>query len=64
MAEINVLIKDKKYKDKYVALKDFENYLICGSGDTPKEAYVEAEKNGCKNPVIVFASSKEFAQVY
>lgn len=64
MTVVNVLIKEEKYVDKYVALKDFNSNKICGSGDTPNEAYAQAEKNGCPNPVIVFASSKELTQVY
>jgi len=64
MAAINVLIKEDKYIDKYVALKDFNSDTICGSGNTPNEAHAQAEKNGCPNPVIVFASSKELTQVY
>lgn len=64
MTAVNVLIKEDKYIDQYVALKDFDSNKICGSGDTPDEAHAQAEKNGCINPVIVFASSKELTQVY
>lgn len=64
MAVINVLIKEEKYIDKYVALKDFNDSTVCGSGDTPDEAYAQAENNGCPNPVIIFAASKELTQVY
>jgi hypothetical protein len=64
MVVVNVLINEEKYIDQYVALKDFNDNTICGSGDTPDKAYAEAEKNGCLNPVIIFASSKELSQVY
>ncbi len=64
MAAVNILIKEDKYTDKYVALKDYADSKICGSGDTPDQAYAEAIKNGCPDPVIVFASSKKIAQVY
>lgn len=64
MKVANILIKEEKYTDKYVALKDYNDNKICGSGDTPDEAYAQAVKNGCPNPVIVFASSKELTQVY
>jgi len=64
MANINVLIKEEKYIGKYVALKDFNDLKICGSGDTPSEAYEQAEKNGCMNPVIIFAPLKDLTFVY
>jgi len=64
MAIVAVLINEEKYIDKYVALKDFNDNKVCGSGNTPDEAYKQAEKNGCPNPVIIFASSKELTQIY
>ena len=64
MVVVNVLIKEEKYIGKYVALKDFNDNRVCGSGNTPDEAYKQAEKNGCLDPVIIFASSKDLTQVY
>lgn len=64
MAFVHVLVKEEKYIDKYVALKDFNSDKVCGSGNSPTEAYAQAEKNGCPNPVIIFASSKELTQIY
>jgi len=64
MEKVNVLINEEKYVGKYVALKDFNDNTVCGSGDTPDEAYAQAEKNGCLNPVIIFASPKGVTQVY
>ena len=64
MAKISVLIKDEKYIGKYVALKDFDDNKVCGSGNTPEEAYKQAEKNGCHNAVIIFAPLKDLTQVY
>lgn len=58
------LIKDKKYSGQYVALKDFKDSTIIGSGTQPQEAHIKAVKKGYKNPVIVYVPKKGVVQIY
>ncbi|OGY21241.1 MAG: hypothetical protein A2126_00060 [Candidatus Woykebacteria bacterium GWB1_45_5] len=41
----------KKYKGKWVALKDDEETVV-GAGDTVAEALEEARKKGYENPIL------------
>ena len=41
----------KKYKGRWVALKDDE-ITVVGVGKTPKEALDSAQKKGYKNPIL------------
>jgi len=41
----------QKYKGLWVALLDDEQTVV-GSGKLLKEAVREANKNGCKNPIV------------
>ena len=59
-----VLIKNNDLAGKYVAFKSFEDSTVIGSGDSPKEAYDEAQREGYKEPVITFVPVKDMAQIY
>jgi hypothetical protein len=59
-----VLIKDKKYRGRYVAIKDFGKNTVVGDGDTPQEAYEKALHKGCKEPVVIFVPLNDVVQIY
>lgn len=61
---IQALIENSNFNGVYVALKSFSDHSVVGSGATPQEAYIQAEKNNCKNPVITFVPSKDMVQIY
>ena len=58
------LLKDTKYNGRYVALRNFNDPTVIADGGDPKEAYENALKNGCADPVILFVPSKDMAQIY
>ena len=58
------LVKEKKYSGQYVALKDFKDSTVIGSGSQPQEAYEKAAKKGYKDPVIVYVPPKDVVQIY
>lgn len=49
----NVLAKDEKYEDKWIALAS--NNKIVGYGKTINEAISQADKNGVKFPTIIYS---------
>lgn len=59
-----VLIKDKKYTGKYVAIKDFDSKEVIASGEFPEEIYLKATAKGYKNPVIFFVPFENMVQIY
>ncbi len=61
---IQTLIKNNDLAGKYVAMKSFEDATVIGSGDSPKEAYDEAQREGYKEPVITFIPVKDMVQIY
>lgn len=61
---LQVLIKNKKYSGKYVALKDFNNHTVIGSGKTIQDAYEKASEKGFKDPVIFYVLPKNLVQIY
>jgi hypothetical protein len=61
---IQTLLSGTQYNGKYVAMKDFSDHTVVGSGATPQEAFDSAEANGCKDPVLTFVPSKDMVQIY
>jgi hypothetical protein len=59
-----VLIKEKKYNGRYVALKDYETHDVIADGKDPQEAYETATKKGCNDPVIVYVPVEGMVQIY
>lgn len=58
------LVKDAKYKGSYVALRSFKDNHVVASGMQPEDVIEQAERLGCKMPVIVFVPEKEMTHVY
>jgi len=60
----HVLISDRKYNGRYVAIKDFNETTVISDGDNPQEAYEKAIKKGFNDPVILFVPLKDMVQIY
>lgn len=59
-----VLVKTDKFKGLYVALKDFKDNTVVGSGKNPKAAMKAAAARGVTEPVLVYVPEKEFVHIY
>lgn len=53
-----ILVKNKKYYGKYVAMKDFNSMRIIASGKDPEAVFNRAKAKGCDSPVIIFINDK------
>ena len=60
---LNVAESDK-YSGLYVAMTDFENGKIVGSGPDPEKASLEANARGCQDPVLVYVPEKDAIYIY
>ena len=60
----NVLIKEKRYRGQYVAIKDFKKPTVIAHGTDPKEVYKQAIKKGYTEPVIMQVPAKKMVQIY
>lgn len=60
----HILIREKKYNGRYVAIKDFDDTTVISDGKDPKKVYDRAIKEGCPNPVILFVPTKDMVQIY
>jgi len=54
----------EKYSGQYVAMTDFENGEVVGSGVDAEKAYLEANARGCKDPVLVYVPEKDAIYIY
>lgn len=61
---VQTLVQSNDFIGKYLAMKSFEDATIVGSGNSPKEAYDEAQKQGYNEPVIAFMPVKGMVQIY
>jgi hypothetical protein len=59
-----VLVKDDKYRGKYLAMRDFDKYSIIASDADPVKVHEKAVKKGCKDPVIIYVPEKDMVQIY
>ncbi|MGD0077997.1 MAG: DUF5678 domain-containing protein [Sedimentisphaerales bacterium] len=59
-----VLIAEKEYEGKYVALRSMAERSVIASGDNPEFVAEEARKKGVHDPVIFFVPSRDITQVY
>ncbi len=60
----SVLVADKKYEGKYVALESFISNKVVASGKDPEKVLNAATKSGAKEPVIVFVPKQNMAYIY
>ena len=59
-----VLIKEKKFEGRYVALRNLNDHSPIADGKTPEEAYALAVKNGCARPLMLYVPLHGMVQIY
>jgi hypothetical protein len=59
-----VLIKERKFEGKYVALRDMKDHLPVADGDNPKEVYDAAVRRGVKAPLLLFVPAQGMVHIY
>ncbi|MBA7645369.1 hypothetical protein ES703_53124 [subsurface metagenome] len=61
-----VLLQEKKYKGKYVALRSASDKTVIAEGDDPSTVRKRASKKGVEEPLIFFVSEPdtEVGRVY
>ena len=59
-----ILLKEKKYNGRYVALKDYSSHAVIADGKEPQDAYEAAIKKGCADPVILYVPVKGMVHIY
>jgi len=62
--ECRVLVSDKKYNGKYVALQSFNDKTVVAWGKDPAKVVASAIKKGVAAPVIVFIPEEDHVCVY
>lgn len=59
-----VLVRDKKYSGKYVAMVSFSDSKVVASGEDPSAVMVAARKKGHDSPVVMYVPEKAEVFVY
>lgn len=59
-----VLIKEKKFEGRYVALEDIDHPLPVADGKSPDEVYESAVKKGFTDPLILYVPLQGMVQIY
>jgi hypothetical protein len=59
-----VLVKEKKFEGKYVALRGLNDGTPVADGDSPKDVYDAAVRQGVKSPLILFIPAQAMVQIY
>jgi hypothetical protein len=59
---IEPLVKDEKYRGRWVALKSPVDNTVVGSGKTPGRALKQAHDAGVKEPVLLFVPLSRVGQ--
>jgi len=59
-----VLIKEKKFEGRYVALEDIDHPLPIADGNSPDEVYESAIKKGFADPLILYVPLHGMVQIY
>ncbi len=59
-----ILVNTNEYNGRYVAMKSFDDNTIIGVGKNPQKALKDAEKNGFKDPVILYVPEENVIHIY
>ncbi len=59
-----VLIKEKKFEGRYVALEDIDHPLPIADGNNTDEVYESAVKKGFTDPLILYVPLHGMVQIY
>ncbi|TAL17718.1 hypothetical protein EPN96_04130 [bacterium] len=62
--DAQVLVKDKKYSGKYVAMVSFYDSEVVASGKDPSAVMASARKKGYESPVVMYVPEKSAVFVY
>ena len=62
--ECPVLVTDKKYNGKYVAMQSFNDKTVVASGKDPAKVMASAIKKGMVAPVLVYIPEENQVSVY
>lgn len=62
--ECPVLVTEKKYNGRYVALQSFNDKTVVASGTDPAKVMAAAIKKGVAAPVIVYIPEENQVFVY
>ena len=62
--DAQVLVRDKKYSGKYVAMVSFTNSDVVASGKDPSKVMTSAIKKGYESPVVMYVPEKAEVFVY
>jgi len=59
-----ILVSNKKYAGKFVAVKSFANRTVIASGVNPRDVLQRAKQKGFANPVVHFVPDKHTLNIY
>ena len=59
-----MLVRDEKYRGKYVAFQDFNSRDVVASGRDPSKVIDNARKKGVDSPVFLFVPKKGTTYLY
>ena len=59
-----VMVNNRKYIGKYVAMKSFNNRTIIASGKDPIDVMGRAERKGFPDPLVIFVPPKGMANIF
>ena len=59
-----ILIKEKKFEGKYVAIRSLSDSTPVADGDSPQDVYDTAVKQGVLAPLLLFVPAHEMVQIY
>ncbi|MBF0532849.1 MAG: hypothetical protein HQL23_07130 [Candidatus Omnitrophica bacterium] len=59
-----ILIKEKKFEGKYVALRDLNHPIPLADGDNAEDVYNAAVHLGTKNPLLLYVPAEGMVQIY
>lgn len=62
--ETNILVTNKKYSGKHVAMKSFTDKTVVASGNDVEKVYAAAQKKGVADPVMLFVPKKDTTYIY
>ena len=60
----HVIIAEKGYEGKFVALPSFNDRKVVASGKDPFRVAAEAEKLGYKSPLVLFVPKKNTVNIF
>lgn len=59
-----VIVNNKKYVGKYVAMVSFNNKSVVASGKDPVKVKHRAEQKGVPSPVVMYVPDKDVYNVF